>query len=220
MCRWTGLGFLNDYAKSDVLSKRVSTAAFFYKTTFGTEAALKITKENALNAIYESISNGSSLIHNDPQNIYNNTNVWNKEIKNYKISEPIHSIGVYYPVESEQLKILNFDQHNIFNDYEKKIYPTLKTIDDAFVSSFDNKEYAYNNLPINPIDIFVTRTACLRYSIDYAIFDSYMAKDGFLNNLKVVIFTISSSIPKTFSNILEIFDFSLLLLKEHVNIFH
>lgn len=107
--RWTGCGYLLSFPKSNVLSRRVASAAHFYGAHFGTEAALILEKENAANALYEGLANGASQIHDDPQNILRAEEVHAKLRPKLFVDPPATSVVVFYPLESEMLDMPGFN---------------------------------------------------------------------------------------------------------------
>ena len=102
--RWTGMAHLGSFEKSNVLARRFSSAAHFYNTEFATEAALILSEDNAANGLYESLANGASIIHDDPQNIFRAFDVHKKLRPKIIIDPPITSVAVFYPVETELLE--------------------------------------------------------------------------------------------------------------------
>ncbi len=107
--RWTGCGYLLSFPRSNVLARRVASAAHFYGTSFGTEAALILEKENAANALYEGLANGASQIHDDPQNILRASDVHRRLRPELIVDPPVSPIAVYYPMEAEMLETTGFD---------------------------------------------------------------------------------------------------------------
>ncbi len=106
--RWTGCGYLRSFPASNVLARRVASAAHFYGTNFGTEAALVLEKENAVNALYEGLANASSQIHDDPQNIFRASDVHRRLRPKLVVDPPDCQVVVYYPLESEMLETPGF----------------------------------------------------------------------------------------------------------------
>jgi len=108
MCaRWTGLMLRGDFARNHILTRRVSTAAKFYGAEFGLEASLILNRETALDAIYETLSNNATLLHNDPGNILRAEEIYS-QFKQMDIEEPFTSdLAIFYPVEAEQCKLLD-----------------------------------------------------------------------------------------------------------------
>ncbi|MGI6713594.1 MAG: hypothetical protein ACOX3K_00820 [Bacilli bacterium] len=190
LVRWTGLGFLSNYAKSNVLAKVVSSPAHFYHTALGCEAALKLNLDSLLDVMYEAISNGAEMIHNDPKNIDIPHEKWKKIIANYKISKPINNIGVFYPTEAEMLKLLDVGKKTLF-PFESEQFKKSKTINEAFFDSFSNDDYSYSDVNNNPLDVYITRVAALRQSFDYCVVDSQLISDGALDKLEYLIIPIS-----------------------------
>lgn len=185
--RWTGMGFLKDFARSDVPAKRISCAARFYGTSFGTEAALVLERENAGNAAYECIANQSVLIHNDPGNVLRGGELWQELIRHMRLSPPIQTTGVYWPVEGEMLSLLDpGEETQKFDD------------DDGVCGSGEEPPSAVNAL--------ILRCAALRRRMDYAIFDTPMVEHGFLAGLERVLFLISCPVPETVCRAIEEFE--------------
>ncbi|OHE81071.1 MAG: hypothetical protein A2107_10900 [Verrucomicrobia bacterium GWF2_62_7] len=106
--RWTGSAHLGSFDRSHLPARRLASAAHFYGAPFGTEAALIINAENAANALYESLANGSSMIHDDPQNILRAAEVHAALRPKLVIDPPVTPVAVFYPVESEMLQIAGF----------------------------------------------------------------------------------------------------------------
>ena len=71
-CRWTGCGDYEDFARTHVDARRLSSACRLVGCGFGTESALYISLENGLNCIYEQIANGAVVVHDDPGNFRRN----------------------------------------------------------------------------------------------------------------------------------------------------
>lgn len=97
--RWTGWAHLSDFGKSDSLCKRISSAARFYGTDFGLEAALELYEDNAGNAVFEARSNGAVLIHNDPGNYARAPELYRKLTEVLCGELPIIDTAVFYPLE-------------------------------------------------------------------------------------------------------------------------
>ncbi len=97
--RWTGWAHLGDFGKSDSLCKRVSSAARFYGTDFGLEAALELYEGNAGNAVFEAVSNGATMIHNDPGNFARAIGLYKKLADMLKGEMPLIDTAVFYPLE-------------------------------------------------------------------------------------------------------------------------
>lgn len=106
--RWTGCAHLGSFDRSHVPARRLASAAHFYGAPYGTEAALIINAENAANALYESLANGASMIHDDPQNILRAAKVHAALRPKLVIDPPVTPVAVFYPVESEMLQIAGF----------------------------------------------------------------------------------------------------------------
>lgn len=106
--RWTGSAHLGSFDRSHLPARRIASAAHFYGAPFGTEAALILDADNAANALYESLANGSSIIHDDPQNILRAAEVHAALRPKLITDPPVASVAVFYPVESEMLQMEGF----------------------------------------------------------------------------------------------------------------
>ena len=109
LARWTGVACLGSFGKSNILAKRFSSAARFYGTSFGTEAALTLSKENAANGLYESLANGAEIIHDDPENILRASEIHARLRPRLFVSNPVSGAAVLYPLLNELLEIDNFE---------------------------------------------------------------------------------------------------------------
>ncbi len=107
--RWTGSANLGSFDRSHLPARRLASAAHFYGARYGTEAALIINTENAANALYESLANGSSMIHDDTQNILRAAAVHAALRPKLVVDPPDTAIAVFYPVESEMLEMPGYD---------------------------------------------------------------------------------------------------------------
>ncbi len=101
--RWTGMGCLRSFPKTDVLAKRFASAARFYGTRFATERAGTLQRNNAANALYESFANAAAIVHDDPGNIFRTEEIQRRLRPRLVISEPICRAAVLYPLDDEQL---------------------------------------------------------------------------------------------------------------------
>ena len=107
--RWTGMGYLKSFPHTNMLARRVASAAHFYKASFGNEAALILEKENMANALYECLANGSSMIHDDPQNIERAVEVHGRLRSKMVVDSPRSTVCVFYPLETEMLEASDAD---------------------------------------------------------------------------------------------------------------
>jgi hypothetical protein len=103
--RWTGMAYLGEFARSNVLARRFASAAHFYGSSFACEAALALTPENAANGLYEAVANGACIIHDDPQNILGAREIHKKLRPRMIVDTPVSSCAIYYPVERELLEM-------------------------------------------------------------------------------------------------------------------
>lgn len=101
--RWTGMACLRSFPKTNVLAKRFAGAARFYGTRFATERAGTLQRENAANALYESLANAASIVHEDPGNIFRSEAIQRRLRPKLQVSEPICRAAVLYPLDDEQL---------------------------------------------------------------------------------------------------------------------
>ena len=115
VARWTGWCLTGKFESSHITTRRVSTAAKFYGADFGLETPLYLSEENAPHAMFEVISNNTSLIHNDPGNIFRAYDVY-KAQRNYNVSTAFEcDKAVFFPLEKEMLS--NDPQYfNAFRD--------------------------------------------------------------------------------------------------------
>ncbi len=111
--RWTGCAHLKSFDRSNLLARRIASAAHFYGAPFGTEAALILEKENAANGLYESLANGAALIHDDPQNILRAVEVHRQLRPGMVVDPPETSVAVFYPVEDDLLCIDGFSWEDL-----------------------------------------------------------------------------------------------------------
>jgi hypothetical protein len=107
--RWTGCACMKSFDRSHLQARRLASAAHFYGSLFGTEAALILEADNAANALYESLANGASMIHDDPQNIFRAEQVHRTLRPRLLVDPPRCTAAVFYPVESEMLEIPGFE---------------------------------------------------------------------------------------------------------------
>lgn len=106
--RWTGWCLDGVYEWSHIGTRRVSTAAKFYGADFGLETPLHLGEDTAPHALFEVLSNNTTIIHNDPGNIFRAYDVY-KPLRNYSTAIPFEcDKAVFYPLEGEQLDKINF----------------------------------------------------------------------------------------------------------------
>ena len=178
--RWTGSAYFKDYAISNAAARRISSAAHFYGTTFGTEAATFLEKDNVTNALYEYLSNASSIIHDDPSNILGKNGYIQQRIRPSLFVSPSQSrVAVYYPTEGEMLG-----------------WPVPKELAGMPVGG-DLFESA---LPY--ASAYYRQAKALRSIVDYQICDSYMIADGCLDQMDDLVFVISCPVPEATAQLL------------------
>jgi hypothetical protein len=95
-CRWTGCGNYEDFAATNVDARRISSACRLLGCEFGTESALYISAENGFNCIYEQISNGVTLVHDDPGNFARNRGKLIQHRALYQGHQPRTRIACFY----------------------------------------------------------------------------------------------------------------------------
>lgn len=102
--RWTGMGSLKPFARSNVLARRVATAAHFYGAAYGAEASPDSDVRNVASALYECQANGASLVHDEPVNVMRSLDVQRRLRPKLTVEPPRTPLAVFYPVESEMLQ--------------------------------------------------------------------------------------------------------------------
>lgn len=151
--RWSGLGMLEPFAKENVRSKRISTAARFYGTGFGTEAGLIIEPEIYAKSMYESLANGASMIHDDIGNLRQNPESNPKTLAKLVVDPPVCEIAVFYPLESEILGLGGIDMDEFF-----RRGAALRAVDDYEIcDSFMVRDGFYEHFRISDV-LFLTDT--------------------------------------------------------------
>ena len=101
--RWTGMAHLGEFGKSNVMANRVSSATRFYGCRFGEEAASYLSGENAANAVYEAMANGSTMMHNDYGNILRSGKANIDRAKRSYVGEPKTDVALLWPDIDERL---------------------------------------------------------------------------------------------------------------------
>ena len=99
--RWSGMGFVKDFAEGNVPARRISSAVHFYGCRFGEEAAWFIDRENAPAALYESIANGSTMLHNDFGNIVRAPAEVNRMMSTLRYDPPKTEVALLWPDDEE-----------------------------------------------------------------------------------------------------------------------
>lgn len=177
--RWTSVGdFGEDFAKSNICSRRLSSAAKFYGAGYGVEASLYLSKETAAPVIFEMLSNNTQIMHNDPGNIMRAGEVYNKFRKYDKCYNFVCDTAVYYPLAAElcirpdieKLKQIS-KGHSAYDELDR---------DRGRASDIINMPELYDDM------------ARYRECADYGICDEMMIDDGFLKNIKKLVL-----MPKT-----------------------
>lgn len=101
--RWSGMGFVKGFAEGNLPARRISSAAHFYGCRFGEEAAWFIDRENAPTALYETIANGSTMLHNDFGNILKADDEVNNMMRNPLYDPPLTEVVLLWPDDKEAL---------------------------------------------------------------------------------------------------------------------
>ena len=105
--RWTGVAYTQEFPKTNVSTKRLSSPARFYGAKFGVEAAAGIKGERVAAAIYESLANSSSMFHNDPASILRELPQY-KEYDKYLKCLPVYcDKAIFYPWLAEITSSIN-----------------------------------------------------------------------------------------------------------------
>ena len=99
--RWSGMGFVKGFANGNVPARRISSAAHFYGCRFGEEAAWFIDRDLAPTALYETIANGSTMLHNDFGNILKADDEVNRMMRTPLYDLPETSVAVLWPDDEE-----------------------------------------------------------------------------------------------------------------------
>jgi hypothetical protein len=99
--RWSGMGFVRGFAAGNVPARRISSAAHFYGCRFGEEAAWFIDREIAPTALYETIANGSTMLHNDFGNILKADDDINKMMRTPHYDIPETDVALLWPDDEE-----------------------------------------------------------------------------------------------------------------------
>lgn len=137
--RWTGWCLDGIFEESHVGTRRVSTAAKFYGADFGLETPLYLGEETASHALFEVLSNNTSIIHNDPGNIFRAYDIY-KSLRDYSVPVPFEcDKAVFYPLEGEQLGKIDF-----YTEY-KLDCAKLRRHCDFEVADFNMLKQGYRN---------------------------------------------------------------------------
>lgn len=95
-CRWTGCGDYNDFAKTNLDARRLSSACRLLGCDFATESACFIAADNGMNCVYEQLANGVSMVHDDPGNFRRNATCFRDNRALYQGQQPKTRIAVFY----------------------------------------------------------------------------------------------------------------------------
>lgn len=180
--RWTGWAHLGAFGYSDVLAKRISSAARFYGCPFGVESALELYADNAANAVYEALANGATLVHNDVGNYLRAPEVYRQLKELLKGEQPMMDAGVYYPLENELLSEQGGDM------FLHEEHPVKKGFSDMMSGSFEG---------------FLEEMNRLRKTCDYELADSLMIARGFLRRVRRMYIPSDALIPRETAHTME-----------------
>jgi hypothetical protein len=133
--------------------------------------------DDAVPAIYETFSNDTALLHNDPGNIARKRVIY----EHYKpLTDARHpivcDIAVFYPVEGEQWQCL------------------AKPNEDS--GSDEDFSEIRESIPRKPIDTFADACAELRRHCDFEVTDSLMIADGFLERIRTFVIPAAVPVPR------------------------
>ena len=151
--RWSGMGFVKGFANGNVPARRISSAAHFYGCRFGEEAAWFIDRDLAPTALYETIANGSTMLHNDFGNILKADPEVNRMMRSPLYDPPVTEVALLWP------------------DWEE-----------ARLAGRDPQDCAEAGGYVRRMR---EKAAGIRALTDYAICDSAMVGDGFLEKCGV-----------------------------------
>ena len=145
--RWTGWADFGEFEMSNICARRIASAAKFYGTDFGVEAALYLDGKTASHALFEALSNSAGLMHNDPGNIMRGMDTYKmlKNVENPGIYKC--STAVFYPIEGEQCGIIG-DMEQFYREiailrrsFDYEIADSLM-IADGFLENIDTLIFA------------------------------------------------------------------------------
>lgn len=179
--RCTTLADFDDFAHSNVVTRRIATASQFYGTDYGVESPLTLAESTAYTAVYQIISSNTVIVHNDPGNIYRAKDVYFK-YRDLPGAMPFYcDWAAYYPVEGE-----------------KCMHPC--GMDDFAVQAWKDDAFY-------PAKVF-DELAELRYCVDYHIIDTVLIEDGFLARKPKVVLIRDVELPASVANILDAYSHS------------
>lgn len=152
--RWTGWCLDGEFELSHIGTRRISTAANFYKADFGLETPLYLSEETASHALFEVLSNNTTIIHNDPGNIFRAYDVY-KPLRDYTVSIPFEcDKAVFYPLEGEQLGKIDF-----YDEYRHQCAKLRRHCDFEVTDSRMIKDGYINDLIFTPNVPLLSETA-------------------------------------------------------------
>jgi Glycosyl hydrolase family 14 len=105
MVRSTEMGSLRTFARSNIIERRLASAARHYGAEFGVEAPLGLSAQGAADNLYECLANGAAVVHEDPLNIMQSLDVQLRLRPRLVVDLPCSRIALFYPVENEMLAV-------------------------------------------------------------------------------------------------------------------
>ncbi len=153
--RCTTLADFDDYAHSNVVTRRIATPSQFYGARYGVESPLTLEKSTAYTAVYQIITSNTILVHNDPGNIYRAKDVYFK----YRDLKEALSFKCEYAAFYSVIG-------------EKCMHPCGFSFE-GFANEVKNDSAFY------PVGMF-DELAELRKCVDFDIIDEVLIADGFL----------------------------------------
>lgn len=152
--RWTGWCLDGEFELSNIGTRRVSTASAFYGADFGLETPLYLSEKTAPHALFEVLSNNTTIIHNDPGNIFRAYDIY-KPLRNYSVSVPFEcNKAVFYPLEGEQLGKIDF-----YDEYRHDCAKLRRYCDFEVTDSCMLKDGYKNDLIFTPNVPLLSETA-------------------------------------------------------------
>jgi hypothetical protein len=110
-CRWTGCGDYNEFVKTNMDARRLSSACRLLGCDFATESACYISAENGMNCIYEQIANGAVIVHDDPGNYRRNETVFRANKELFSGANPVTRVAVFYSKLDNYFVEGSWDKH-------------------------------------------------------------------------------------------------------------
>lgn len=173
--RWTSLArFGLDTMSSQVLARRLSSAAHFYNTTFAAEAALGMPFH--FEALYEIEANGGCVLQLDPADLFAGEEIYNREVPKIQACRNIKTpAAVFYPIEGEQCECLH-----------SEVDPNLP--------QNANEGQAYTKR--EPIEFYFDACIEVAKCFDFDFVDTTLIEDSILDQHNLLIFPGAMPVPQ------------------------